>query len=161
MTDHQNGQTECCSTICPWLIVLTIRVFQELMELLCYPLIYKYLMLIFASCFQGKERKKKKKITTACQTCTRVAKSSWKKKIKISSLALSLHSELASNPWSPPPLNSHPASTLKFLCLCITSWPAKNNLCAQWCQRKFLSLPVRIWVFLINWKCLPHKAVDP
>lgn len=103
---------------------------------------------------------KRKKLAPAGQTCTRVAKSSWKKKIKISSLALSLCSELASNPWSLP-LNSHPASTFSFLCLGISSWPIKNNPGACWCQRKFLAPPVWIWPFLITWKCLSHKAVNP
>lgn len=94
------------------------------------------------------------------RTWTRVARSSWKKNIKISSLAASLCSELAFNPWSPL-LNSHPASTLTFLCFNILGLPLKTKLWWHRCQIPCLSITELIWVFLISLKCFLHEGIDP
>lgn len=98
---------------------------------------------------------------TAYQTWTRVAKSSWKKKIKISSLAFSLRSQLASDSWLPPLLKSHPASTFKFLPLNTLWLPVTNKLGTNWCRWICLSFPKALLVFLVKLKCLLHDGMEP
>lgn len=88
----------------------------------------------------------------AKQTCTRVARSNWKKNIKISSLAVSLCSELASKLWSPPPpprpLKSHPAPTLVSLRLSKLGLPFKFTLGI--CTEKFqMCRPSTIWFWVL------------
>lgn len=94
-----------------------------------------------------------------CITCTRVARSNWKKKIKISSLAVSLRSELASRLWSPPPLplKSHPALTLVSLRLSELGFLFTIKLCTQ------LFHLIWFWVLLITFKsCLLRRGgADP
>lgn len=91
-------------------------------------------------------------------TCTRVARSSWKKNINISSLAFSLRSMLASELLSPP-LNNHPAWTLKFLGFSISMLVAKDKFFRRSFQTNWLS-PKPIVVSFICPNCL-LKQVDP
>ena len=103
----------------------------------------KYCSLQYICMRSQKLTKQVKTLYMVTKTCTRVAKSSWKKKINTSSLALSLCSMLASKCFSlPPPLDSHPASTLRLFCPVIYGC-LRNRLRTPWFWIEVLSMPLR------------------